>query len=98
MNVLLSFVMQGRVVATITSVVAALALTSTACSAQTYSLLREFGYTGSGPGEFNSPTFVAVDPSSHNIVVSDTGNSRVQIFDPAGNYLGEFGSAGYGDG
>ena len=57
------------------------------CGAQTYSLIGQFGSTGSGPGEFNGPAFVAIDPSTHNVVVSDTGNSRVEIFDAAGNYV-----------
>lgn len=71
---------------------------ASASYAQTYTLVGQFGETGSGPGQFNSPSFVAIDPTSHSVVVSDTGNSRVQIFDAKGNYLSEFGAAGTGDG
>jgi tripartite motif-containing protein 71 len=67
-------------------------------AAQTYALSGQLGSTGSGPGQFNAPGFVAIDPASHHIVVSDTGNSRVQIFDSLGNYLSQFGTAGTGNG
>ena len=35
-----------------------------------------------------------MDPISHNIVVADYGNDRVQIFNSAGEYLSQFGSTG----
>jgi tripartite motif-containing protein 71 len=66
--------------------------------AQTYTLVGQFGSTGSGPGQFSSPSFVAIDPTNHHIVVADTGNSRVQIFDAQGKYLSQFGGAGTGNG
>src|SRR5271154_7211832 len=37
---------------------------------------------------------VAVDPTSDNIVVSDGGNSRVEIFSSTGQFLSAFGSFG----
>src|SRR5882724_4960081 len=37
------------------------------------------GGRGSGKGEFNSPTAMAVDPSG-NILVADTGNGRIEKF------------------
>jgi DNA-binding beta-propeller fold protein YncE len=40
---------------------------------------------------------VAVAPSG-NVYVSDTGNDRVQYFDPTGSFLGKWGSSGAGDG
>jgi hypothetical protein len=44
------------------------------------SYLSQFGSSGSGNGQFSFPSWVAVDPVSRNIVVSDPGLDRVQIF------------------
>jgi DNA-binding beta-propeller fold protein YncE len=44
------------------------------------------GGKGSGKGQFDSPTGIAVD-SSGNIVVADTGNGRIQKFSPTGALL-----------
>ena len=43
--------------------------------------LSQFGSPGTGNGQFNRPHGVAIDPTSHNIVVVDPGNNRVQIFE-----------------
>jgi len=48
---------------------------------------------GTLPGEFQGPTAVAIDPRNQNILISDTGNGRVQIFDNDGNFIREFGGA-----
>jgi DNA-binding beta-propeller fold protein YncE len=45
------------------------------------------------PGVFSGPTNVAVDLSG-NIYVADTLNCRVQVLDPAGKFLHEFGKRG----
>ena len=42
------------------------------------------GPTGSGPSGLNSPRGVAVDPQDR-VIVADTSNSRVQIYDVAAN-------------
>ena len=52
-----------------------------------------FGYKGSGRGELNNPSGVAVD-SSGVIAVSDTLNDRIQLFSCRGAFLRQFGSAG----
>jgi hypothetical protein len=51
---------------------------------------------GTLPGEFQGPTAVAIDPRNQNILISDSGNRRVQIFDNDGNFIGEFGGADQG--
>jgi len=48
------------------------------------------GTSGTGEGEFSFPFGIAVD-SSGNIYVTDTGNSRIQIFDSSGNFTKMFG-------
>jgi probable HAF family extracellular repeat protein len=61
----------------------------------------EFGSPGSGPGQFILSLYgigVAIDPVTENILVSDWGNNRVQIFNSAGVYQNQFGTFGGGDG
>jgi hypothetical protein len=65
--------------------------------------LSVFGAPGSAPGQFafqsnNFPVGVAIDPASENIIVTDTGNNRVEIFNSAGVYLSQFGTYGSGNG
>ncbi len=48
---------------------------------------------GSEAGEFLFPTYLAVDPQG-NLYVTDTLNSRVQMFDADGKYLKTVGSRG----
>jgi len=45
---------------------------------------------GTGPGEFQGPMGVAIDPITQNHVVSDTGNDRVQIFTSQGDFIRMF--------
>jgi DNA-binding beta-propeller fold protein YncE len=48
---------------------------------------------GEAPGQFLFPTYVAVDQAS-NVYVTDTLNSRVQMFSPDGTYVKSFGQRG----
>jgi DNA-binding beta-propeller fold protein YncE len=50
-----------------------------------------FGGQGSGPGQFQSPLGVAVQPSSGNLFVADSGNARVEKFTADGIFLAAFG-------
>jgi tripartite motif-containing protein 71 len=59
--------------------------------------LRSFGSTGSKPGQFLRPQGISVDPSG-NVYVADTGNHRVQKFDPQGRFIGEAGGFGWNPG
>ena len=73
--------------------------------ADSLKLLRKLGpvvpsakkHTMTGPGEFSAPTNVAVDADS-NVYVTDTLNSRVEMFDSDGNFISTFGKAGDGPG
>lgn len=40
--------------------------------------VRSFGHHGSGNGQFNAPTGIAVDSRGY-VLVSDWGNSRIQV-------------------
>ena len=52
--------------------------------------LATWGRPGSGPGEFTTPHAVVVDGRDR-VLVADRENNRVQLFDRAGGYLGEWG-------
>lgn len=49
-------------------------------------LLREFGRLGEGPGEFRTPTAMAV-MSDGRVVVANLGHQAYQIFDARGEYV-----------
>jgi len=57
----------------------------------------KFGTRGSEPGCFTWPRGVAVGPDN-NIVVADSSNHRVQVFDVKGRFVKEFGHYGNGEG
>lgn len=64
--------------------------------------LRRIGTTGkkhslTTPGDFGGATNVALDADG-NIYVTDTMNSRVEIFDAEGDFISTFGKAGDGPG
>lgn len=72
------------------------------------SLKFSFGSPGSENGKFNSPTSIAIDDSTGEIIVSDqqvvtmpsgaTAGARIQVFDKLGNFKRSFGSYGIGEG
>jgi len=55
--------------------------------------ISEFGKRGTGRGDFNFPTHVAIGPSG-NLFITDSMNSRVQVVNRAGAFQSEIGSAG----
>jgi DNA-binding beta-propeller fold protein YncE len=48
------------------------------------------GGRGTGKGEFDSPTGIAVDPNG-NVLVVDTGNGRIEKFSPNGTFVTSIG-------
>jgi len=57
-----------------------------------YTLVKTWGTKGTGPGQFNEPTGIAV--FNNQIYVSDSRNARIQIFDMQGNIKFSFGQQG----
>ncbi len=55
--------------------------------------VMQWGHKGTGDGEFNLVHDVALD-SRGRVYVADRSNSRVQIFDPDGRYLGKWTGVG----
>ena len=55
-----------------------------------------FGSAGAGAGELTEPSGLAVDESSGDVYVVDKGDDRVEIFNEAGDFEGQFdGTATY---
>jgi DNA-binding beta-propeller fold protein YncE len=50
-------------------------------------VLASWGSKGSGDGQFDDPTSVAVDPITNKVYVADPGNKRIQLFDSTGRFL-----------
>jgi hypothetical protein len=55
--------------------------------------LRQWGSAGTGPGQFNIPHSIQIDEDGV-IYVSDRENGRIERFDLAGKYLGEWSNYG----
>lgn len=51
----------------------------------------KFGSVGGADGQFNEPAFLAVDKAGH-IMVSDTGNHRIQVLKLNGRFVAKFGT------
>ena len=60
-------------------------------------LVREWGASGTGPGQFSFPDGLAIDASG-NVYVADRDNHRVQKFTSTGTYLTQWGSLGSANG
>jgi DNA-binding beta-propeller fold protein YncE len=57
-----------------------------------------FGLAGTGPGEFNDPQEIAIDPKTNDVYVADYNNGRIEQLTSAGDYISDFGTVGTGDG
>jgi DNA-binding beta-propeller fold protein YncE len=53
--------------------------------------LGTFGSQGSGAGQLQTPVGVAVAPTSGNVFIADSGNARVEVFGPKGNFIAAWG-------
>ncbi|KAI0989911.1 hypothetical protein GJ496_006567 [Pomphorhynchus laevis] len=58
---------------------------------------RKFGYLGPAKGQFNSPHGFAVG-SDNEIIIADTNNHRIQIFNNIGEFKHQFGVPGCDNG
>ncbi len=63
----------------------------------TWQYLGKWGTAGTGPGQFNGPTGIAIDADGY-VYVADAGNNRVQKFDANGVFLDQWGGVGSGNG
>ncbi|MBD1906813.1 scytonemin biosynthesis PEP-CTERM protein ScyF [Funiculus sociatus GB2-A5] len=50
------------------------------------------GEGGKGPGQFDEPSALEIDPDTGNLYVGDVFNNRVNVYDPQGNFINSFGS------
>ena len=57
-------------------------------------LLLSLGSRGNGKGEFNAPSYIAVDSTDGSFWVSDTNNDRLQKFSSTGTYIMEISAWG----
>ena len=61
-----------------------------------YEMIAMWGTKGTGPGQFNDPTGIAI--AGNEVFVADSRNNRIQVFDLDGRFLRQFGTAGTGMG
>ncbi|OQV22365.1 putative Brain tumor protein [Hypsibius exemplaris] len=57
-------------------------------------MLSRFGETGGAPGQLDSPHGFCLGPTGE-IIVADTMNNRIQVFDQKGSLLFSWGTSGY---
>jgi DNA-binding beta-propeller fold protein YncE len=60
-------------------------------------MLGTWGNSGSGDGQLNDPTAVAVDPTTSNVYVADPTNRRIEVFDSAGKFLTKWAMPEWGE-
>jgi DNA-binding beta-propeller fold protein YncE len=59
-------------------------------------VLASWGSSGSGDGQFNDPTSVAVDATTNQVYVADPRNRRIEVFDSAGKFITKWSIPGWG--
>ncbi len=59
--------------------------------------VQVWGSQGKGKGQFQDPRGIAVDEAG-NVYVADSGNHRIQVFDPGGQFITQWGNEGDGPG
>ena len=53
-------------------------------------VLTSWGSKGSGDGQFDDPTSVAIDTTNNKVYVADPRNRRIQVFDSNGKFLAKW--------
>jgi DNA-binding beta-propeller fold protein YncE len=56
-------------------------------------LLEQWGKPGTGPGEFNLPHSICLDPKGR-VIVGDRENNRIQVFDADGKFVTQWTAGG----
>ena len=84
---------EGRAFGLLRGVVATACLVCTfvLSSASTASADTSICTSGSGAGQCANPSAVAVDSETGTVFVADTGNNRIDVFEPDGSFLRAFG-------
>ena len=59
--------------------------------------MYKFGNKRKGDGELNDPRCLSVNKAGH-LMVCDTSNHRVQVFEISGKFITKFGSKGESEG
>jgi DNA-binding beta-propeller fold protein YncE len=80
----------------VTAIFAVTAQPASAASGHRYS--GQFGSPGAGNGEFSAPNGVAIEQTSGDVYVADSGNNRVERFDSAGTFTSKFDGSATPDG
>src|SRR6516165_10773628 len=75
------------------AIVAAVAvpLSASTANASLLGQVSTFGTAGSGAGQFQDPQGLAIQPTSGNVFVVDSGNARIEQFDPTGHFIAALG-------
>jgi hypothetical protein len=83
--------MTNRLLTPLLLALATLALAaSPACALRGHAFLQAFGGKGSGAGQFEEPSDVAVNDAVGQVYVLDQGNSRIEIFNAKEEYESQF--------
>ena len=75
----IALVLASTILSCATLAVAAIPAQATEIS---FGLTGAIGETGTGPAQFERPSHIAVDATTHDIYVADAGNNRIQELDP----------------
>jgi hypothetical protein len=87
----------GNMVTGFLDALGTIAVRGTLGAPEPYAMAQAWGSQGSGEGQFDIPSALALDGRGQ-LYVADTGNHRVQAFDTDGAFVAAWGSYGKGDG
>ncbi len=75
---------------TLAALTGVLWLAAPSMAAEGYTLTSYIGSQGTGNGQFQGPTGIAVNETTGDIYIADSGNNRIQEFGPEGTYITQF--------